>query len=1095
MALSNRQRVEKALDFMRDGLTPFVKREMESCYGDKWLQEAAKSVSRESDWTDDLHLDVHALLLIMWEHWNEAFRQVLGHAERSLVSELRDVRNRWAHQNAFTSDDTYRALDSASRLLTAISAPESQEVDKMKQELLRVRYEQQAKREIKKAAVVPIEGTPTQGLKPWREIVTPHPDVASGTYPLAEFAADLGQVHKGEGASEYRDPREFYHRTYITEGLKGLLINALLRLSGAGGDPVVELQTNFGGGKTHSMLALYHLFSDARAADLPGIGEILAETGLEPPKRVNKAVLVGTRLSPALPLGTVDGIPINTLWGKMAYHIGGREGFDLVAAADAHGVNPGSKVLRDLFAQFGPCLVLIDEWVAFVRQLYHKGDQKAGSFEANMTFAQSLTEAARQVPNTLVVASIPASDIEIGGEGGREALSRIRNTFGRMEFSWRPATAEEGFEIVRRRLFEPIVDPQKFAARDAVVAAFWNTYREQSQEFPSRCREASYVERMKDAYPIHPELFDNLYGKWSTLDKFQRTRGVLRLMATVIHGLWERGDANLLILPGTIPIDDNKVSDELNGHLEDSWRPVTEKDVDGPGSLPLRLDRENPNLARYSACRRVSRTIYMGSAPTSRLPNPGIDERDVRLGCVQPGESPAIFGDALRRLTDQATYLYVDRSRYWFSTQPNMVRLAYDRAAILERTPDTVWDELKRRIRADRTRGDFAAVHPVPRDGSHVVDDMSARLVILGPEYPHAIKDMASAALKQAESILNERGTGPRLYRNMLVFLAPDRARLVDLAQAIRLYLAWDSIVKDSVQLDLNPSQKSQAETKRDEAHALVDTRMNETYVWILHPDQPDTTRDLEWIESRLQAGPGSLAARVSKRVSGDHLITAYSATSLRIELDRYLWKGKPHLGLKDLWTYLASYLYLPRLKDENVLLEAVQEGIKELTWTDSFAYAEGYDEETGRYLGLKAGRISSVIMDNNSVLVRPEVALRQMKADEEKRREEEGGPVPDDMGPVPPKDPEDQESPPQPPKIKRFFGSVSLDPLRVQRDAGDIAKEVLQHLTSLAGVQVKVAMEITVEAEEGIPDQVVLVVSENCRTLRFESHEFEKER
>lgn len=160
------------------------------------------------------------------------------------------------------------------------------------------------------------------------------------------------------------------------------------------------------------------------------------------------------------------------------------------------------------------------------------------------------------------------------------------------------------------------------------------------------------------AYPIHPEMFDRLYNDWSTLDKFQRTRGVLRLMAAVIHSLWERQDANLLIMPANVPVDDALVQFELTRYLEDQWPPVLEKDVDGVNSLPLAIDRENaPTLGRYSACRRVARTIYMGSAPVQKAANRGIDERHVKLGCVQPGEAVATFGDAIRRLTDRASYL------------------------------------------------------------------------------------------------------------------------------------------------------------------------------------------------------------------------------------------------------------------------------------------------------------------------------------------------------------------------------------------------------------------------------------------------------
>ena len=223
-----------------------------------------------------------------------------------------------------------------------------------------------------------------------------------------------------------------------------------------------------------------------------------------------------------------------------------------------------------------------------------------------------------------------------------------------------------------------------------VARAFADFYRTQQAEFPPECRDADYENRIKAAYPIHPEIFDRLYTDWSTLVKFQRTRGVLRLMAAVIHSLWEKGDRNPLILPANIPIDDPRVQFELTRYLSDNWVPVIEKDVDGPSSLPLRMDGEVPNLGKFAACRRVARTIYLGSAPLTQAAHRGLEDRRVKLGCVMPGESPAVFGDALRRLAAAATYLYQDGQRYWYSTQPTVTKLAEDRAEQLKREPDKV---------------------------------------------------------------------------------------------------------------------------------------------------------------------------------------------------------------------------------------------------------------------------------------------------------------------------------------------------------------------------------------------------------------------
>ncbi len=701
MAQSNHERVGRALEILNTGLTPFVEREMLAKYGERWRYEAARSLREQHLASDGSpHLDTQGLLLIMWDQWHEVFKNVLGHAERSLVSELREVRNKWAHQQAFSTDDAYRALDSIQRLLSAVSAAqEASEVERQKYEVLRVRFEEQARHETRRVAIAPIEGKLAVGLRPWREVVTPQPDVTSGRYRFAEFAADLGQVHRGAGSDEYRVPRDFFQRTFLTHGLRRLLVEALQRLSGGGGDPVVDLQTNFGG-KTHSLLALYHLFSSAPVSDLVGIEPVLQTAGLSQPPQAQRAVLVGYELSPGQPRTKPDGCVINTLWGELAWQLLGKDGFAMVAEADRQGVSPGSEVLRALFTTAAPCLILIDEWVVYARQSYNVSGLPGGSFDANLSFAQALTEAAKAAPQTLVVATIPASDTETGGEGGCEAAIRLKNIFGRVESPWRPADAEEGFEIVRRRLFQNITEPALFIARDTVAKAFMDLYRTQPQEFPSHCREAEYERRITAAYPIHPELFDRLYTDWSSIESFQRTRRVLRLMAAVVHALWERQDASPLILPANVPIDESVVQAELTRYLEDHWTPVIEKDVDGSHSLPLRIDRENANLGRYSACRRVARTIYLGSAPNLRHPNRGLAESQVKLGCVQPGETVAIFGDALRRLSDQSTHLSLDGQRYWYTTQPTVTRLAQDRAAQVDE--EKLLEEIEQRLKAEQ---------------------------------------------------------------------------------------------------------------------------------------------------------------------------------------------------------------------------------------------------------------------------------------------------------------------------------------------------------------------------------------------------------
>jgi predicted AAA+ superfamily ATPase len=1115
MAISNQERVGKAMDLLRSGLAPYVERELVSQHQAQAAEAARRYFGDDravgknavAEW------DVAAQLKLMWEAWNDVFGKALGRAERSLVQELRDCRNKWAHQEPFSSDDADRALDSMARLLTAISAPQADDVHKMKLELRRLTFDEQLRSERRKAGGSLIEAAATGTLKPWREIVTPHADVASGRYQQAEFAADLWQVHLGEGSDEYRKPQEFFRRTYLTDSLKRLLVGGVQRLAGQGGDPVVQLQTNFGGGKTHSMLALYHLFSGVQPGELAGVDAVLAEAGVKSLRPAKRVVLVGNKISPGNPVTKADGTVVRTLWGELAWQLGGKRAYARIAADDERATNPGDA-LRELFKEHGPCLILIDEWVAYARQLHDQSDLPAGGFETQFTFAQALTESAKLAGNCLLVISLPASDTqgsphtqaddaEVGGIRGREALERLRNVVGRVESSWRPATAEEGFEIVRRRLFEPLAGPDAFKLRDVTARAFADLYHAQSAEFPPECRGSDYEKRIQAAYPIHPEIFDRLYTDWSTLLKFQRTRGVLRLMAAVIHSLWEKGDKNPLILPSTVPIDDPRVQSELTRYLSDNWAPIIEKDVDGSSSLPLKIDAEQPNLGKLHATRRVARTIYLGSAPTAAAAHRGLEDRRVKLGCVMPGESPAVFGDALRRLAAAATYLYQDGPRFWYATQPTVTKLAEDRAEQLKRDPDQVAQELDDRLRADlRKSGDFSRVHPLPRSGADVPDDLDARLVVLPAEQPHT-KEPGSAAEAAARAILESRGNTPRLYRNTLVFLAADKVRLRDLDEALRKFLAWKSIVAEKESLNLDPHQLRQAETQKQSADGVVTARLPETYQWLLVPEQPTPQAPVRWQAVRL-SGSEALALRASKKLRSDEsLVLSLGSTILRKHLDGVpLWRGE-HVDVKQLVEDFARYIYLPRVAGPQVVVHAMRDGVALLTWqSDTFAYAERYDEAAGRYSGLRGGQVASLSPESVGMLVKPEVARRQLDVESVASR----GTAADGGGSRGPTDSsesaarsgvnitEGASAATASAAPRRFHGTVHLDSARVGRDASNIANEVIAHLAGQLGADVTVTLEVEARLPGGASDQVVRTVMENSRTLKFRSFGFERE-
>jgi hypothetical protein len=493
----------------------------------------------------------------------------------------------------------------------------------------------------------------------------------------------------------------------------------------------------------------------------------------------------------------------------------------------------------------------------------------------------------------------------------------------------------------------------------------------------------------------------------------------------------------------------------------------------------------------------------MGSAPITSAAHKGIEDRRVKLGCVMPGESAAVFGDALRRMASSATYLYQDGPHYWYSIQPTVTKLAEDRAEQLKRDPDKVIAELEHRLKKDLANpGEFARIHPMPHSGADVPDDFDARLVVLGITQPYS-KEAGNAAEAAAKIILEHRGNAPRLYRNTLVFLAADKTRLQDLDDAVRKYLAWQSIFRDEAQLGLTSHQKKQVEQQMATADGTVTARLPETYQWLLVPVQNNPQVPITWEAIRL-TGADSLAVRASKKLRTDEfLLTAFAATRLRLELDRIpLWRGD-HVAIRQLIDDFARYLYLPRLKAPQVLLDAISDGVALLFWEkDSFAFADSFDECSQRYVGLRAGQVVRLNdIESPGVLVKSEIAHHQIDA-ESKRTESSNTDFPDSKTLVRGNNKTEGNDIPEGsarttasrPKPKRFHGTSRLDPNRVGHDAGKIAMEVISHLAGLVGSSVTVTIEIEAEIPDGAPDSVVRIVTENARTLKFSNHGFEEE-
>ena len=1130
MALSNRDRIDRMFQVLAPALDDFISSvigQASPALGANWTQlvqgKDVKNGAPATKLYDPQDPQVQFRMLTEgnitggYQPGWYPFNQSIGKAGEAFANELRQVRNDWAHNaKTFTDDDAYRALDTGERLLKLIgAAAEADEVRAIRLNLRRVTADKDDKKVLKAAASNP-EAT---GLMPWRQVLQPHEDVATGNFHAAEFAADLYKVASGgEVDADYADPVEFFKRTYLTEGLRDLIGRAVRRLAGDdNASPVTNLQTNFGGGKTHSMLALWHLAAGLPVGAFPQeTQELLTASGYTGQK-VNRVAIVGNELQPS-GSDKDDGTHVNTIWGELAWQLGGSAAYEIVSEADRQRTHPGAA-LHTLLAAYSPAVILIDEWVAYARALVGRDDLAGGTFDDQFTFAQTLTEAAKGTSGVMLAISIPASNTgavdeytagsaeEVGGTHGLEALRRLQRVVSRVADQWHPAKADESYHIVKQRLFA-LPDATALAQIAATAKAYVEMYRKYTDDFPREARDPAYEGRIRLTYPIHPELFDTLYEDWSSLERFQRTRGVLRLMSTVIHALWMGEDSAPLIMPGSIPIAAANVNSELAHYLPDSWKAIIDADVDGPNSEPVRIDQEKPLFGQRSLTKRLARTVFFGAAPTIApgSTHKGIGTQRVFLGTSVPGDVPGNFHSALATLGDRATYFYSGQGKYWYDVQPNITRSAKDQAERLHR--EDVWAEILRRL-ADqgKVRGGFAGVHVGPEDHADIPDTEEARLVILHPRFVHRSKrgvaPSGSAASEFVSAALEHRGTASRTNRNMLVFLAPDESQMESLEAAVRDYLGW-SYVLGSADLDLTDNQKAQAAEKKSAADSTVGLRLLGTFQWALHPKHLDGVKSPATLtESKVEGVATSLAERVTSRLARDgDLATQHSPTMVRLAIDSVptIWSDG-HVSLGDLWELYARYPYMPRLRDRDVLADALAVG-HDLVWqVRGFALAESFDghaDAASRYAGLwlPEDRSPAPAGRDSVLIVKPDLAQAQRAAELAAITPPPGtdpGPGPEPgpgpgpgPGPMPPSDP-----PPGPVGPTRFFGSIELNPARYTLDFKQVADEILAHLAR-TGVDLSVRIEIEAVKPDGFEESTIRTVRENATVLKFDQSGFE---
>ncbi|CAK0738815.1 conserved hypothetical protein [Gammaproteobacteria bacterium] len=540
---------------------------------------------------------------------------------------------------------------------------------------------------------------------------------------------------------------------------------------------------------------------------------------------------------------------------------------------------------------------------------------------------------------------------------------------------------EETFDIVRCRLFDPIHDP---AAQDTVCRAFAKIYGDEGNKLPSETQEGRYFDRLIRAYPIHPEIFDRIYEDWITLDGFSQLRGILKFMAKVIARLWKENNRDLMVQPGSLPLYDGCSRNDLTCYLPPGWEVVIERDIDGDRAETTDLENRDQHFGQISAARRVARTIFFGSAPASVATKTNIrslDRAHVLLGCLQPGQTSSIYIEVLAQLVERLHYLNhssnQDAIRFWFDSRSNLRRE-------MENRKHRIDDQTKRNKIAEvfgRMVGNMALF-----DGIHlfvspaeVPDDSALRLVVLPPQ-PEYSREDPHPAFELLQEYLRSQGSQPRYRANRLIFMAADQNVRTLMSDAARSALAWDSLVDDEKEgrLDLDPSQKKQAEKELQTIQEAFPRIIRECYRWLLCPEQETPTAPLPTITVfSLNTTAGTMSSEIERTcIENELVLTSWSPIHLRTRLKELYWTPKqPAARAITFWEDTLRYLYLPRLRNRDVLTQTIHSGAAS---RDFFGTA--YGQSGGEFEGFHLGS-GTVQLDKTLLLIEPKAARAYEKA------------------------------------------------------------------------------------------------------------------
>lgn len=731
-------------------------------------------------------------------------------------------------------------------------------------------------------------------LSSWWQITTPHRDIREGKLTEAIFAADLGDVAKGTAPLEYSDALTFFQKTYLTNGLRNLIENVFNRLNGGKADPVIQLQTPFGGGKTHALVTLYHIVKNySQIKHLPQI------EGLNLPMNAKVVVFVGTH---------ADALKGRTPWGEIAYQL---ERYDIIKDHDQKRISPGKEKLKEVLSS-QPVLILIDELLEYIVKANRSEKTERVTQGQTLAFLQEITEVVAASPNACLVITLPASILETYDEQAEQALTQLQKVSGRVETVYTPVEGIEIYEVIRKRLFEDIGEER---TRKEVSQYYFDFYQRLGEDVPPEVRTPEYREKIEHAYPFHPELIDILYERWGSFPTFQRTRGVLRLLAEVVSDLYNRKLPAALIHSSLVNLGNPAIRREFIKHIGNEYESFIASDIIGKAS---EIDRQmGSEYEKYRIATGITTSVFLYSFSGGE--RKGITLPRIRVALLREGIPQTIVGDAVAKLEEQLWYFHSEKKQFAFRNQPNLNRVILQKEETI--SDEQVLEELKRNIQKYQGKA-FAEIYIWPEEPSDISDDKNLKLVIFAPKYLYDSKETEQFASK----IFERAGTSFRVFKNTLFILSMDGIQYGNLLKSLRRFLAINEVVNDKGLFEtLSNENQQEIKAKLKETEKKISTAILNAYRHLAFLDKTG----LMWKDLGIPTAgtEANLSERVMRYLKDQEKIL--SRLTPKYIIEKTFASDENEKELKEIFNLFLKTPGLPLLENEKVLLDAVKEGVK----------------------------------------------------------------------------------------------------------------------------------------------------------------------